>query len=991
MTLTDKPSPPPKPKAPESEGLAALRRMVPAPQAAPDPAAGILNALRAAAPAPAPAVPDAASSALDALRKAAPAIPAAPVPAGNALDALRATAAPAAKAPDAAAQALSALRGAAPAASAPQAAPQASALDSLRTAAVPQAPGPAPDAAAQALSAMRGTAPAAMPADHATADPLAALRTAAPPAVSGDDQAGAALAAMRSVAPAPAPPPAADAAAGALAALRSAAPDDVPPAPQGADALASLRAAVPAPAQIGSQEPDPLADLLAQMAGADAPQAGTPAADPLDDLSAFLAAAEEAPTDNAPDELAAFLAMAEADSTPAADDAADDLAAFLAMAEADSTPAPDAETDELAAFLATAASDPAPPPKAAVGDDPLAALEDLLAAPPPVADDPLAGLDDLLNAPPAAPVQDPLAGLDDVLVAATRPAAAAPETAMAPAPSSFGVLTAPDPAPGTLDRKVFRIAVLGDFSGRAARGEMQTGAALAGRRAIKLDVDTVEEVIEGFATTLVLPVGPQGQGIAVPLAGLDSLHPDELVGNVAIFDELKGLRQRLSSPSMAARAVAEMQGWGAVFDAPAAPTSARSAAQAVPTDLRLTDFQRLVGGARAQAPRPSPAADMIGRIVGPYVVPGPNPEARVLRGAVDSAMSAAMRLVLHHPEFQAIEAQWRMIDFLARRIETDETLEVMLYDVSAEELAADLAAVEDLGKSGLYSLLAAPLHEEGGVGFSAICGLYTFEETPPHAALLGRIATIAGAVQAPFFAALSPAYLDTPKKDRHRLIARAWDDLRADPAAAWLGLASPRFLLRRPYGARSEPIDAFDFEEFTMSEGLSGMLWANPVVMIAVLLADAWTADGRKMVLGKQMSLGEMPYHFVTDRHGDQVALPATERNMTTGKVEETVTRGLMPVIGIKGRDVVRLGSFQSVAGREIAGPWGSEAPPPPRAAAPYTPSRAARAPDLQASVPAGPSPDDELDALLASFGEPSTPADPSAIDADLAALLEGL
>lgn len=752
---------------------------------------------------------------------------------------------------------------------------------------------------------------------------LDALRAAAPAAVKPDDAASA-LASLRAVAPPPAAP-AADVRS-ALDALKSAA-SAPPAAPAAPSALDALRAAAPAPAAVQAED-DPLAALLADTSG-----------------------------DAGDDPLAALLAL----DTPAAPAEDDPLAALFA---ADAPQEPAASGDPLAEILAAGASPLS-------GDDPLAALFATDTAPEPApADDPLAGLDDLLAEPAAEP--DPLDGLDDLL--------AAPPPKATAALSAFGTLAAPAPAPGTLTRPVFRIAVLGDFSGRASRGVVETGAGLAKRRPIRLDVDTVDDVIAGFRTTLVLPIGQDGQGIAVPLDGLDSLHPDELVQNVALFAELKGLRQRLSTPSMAARAVAEMQGWAGTFTAPALPAQARSGAQAVPADRRLSDFQSLIGDRAGRLSQASPAADLIGRIVGPHVVPGPNPEARVLRGAVDQAMTAAMRLVLHHPDFQATEAAWRTVDMLARRIEADEKLEVVLYDVSAEEIAADLG-VEDIGQTGLFRLLSAPVTEEGRSGFSVVCGLYTFEETPPHAALLGRIGQIAGFIQAPFLTALSASYLDVAKKNRHDLVALAWDGLRADPVAHWLGLASPRFLMRRPYGAFSEPVDAFDFEEFSLAEGLSGMLWGNPAVLGTILLAQAWTKGGKGMVLGQQMTLGDMAWHIITDPHGDQVQLPCTERNMTTEKVEATVTRGLMPVIGIKGRDVVRLGSFQSMAGQEIAGRWSGNLPP----------ARDGSAATLTAAIPAGSSAEAELDALLAGFGDAPSEVDPAAIDADLAALLEGL
>ncbi|MDK3074810.1 type VI secretion system contractile sheath large subunit [Sedimentitalea sp. JM2-8] len=548
---------------------------------------------------------------------------------------------------------------------------------------------------------------------------------------------------------------------------------------------------------------------------------------------------------------------------------------------------------------------------------------------------------------------------------------------------AFGTLSAERPGREALKRKRFRLAILGDFSGRAARGVLETGDALANRRAILLDPDTVEDVIEGFATRLVLPIGQDGAGVEIALNGLDDLHPDELYENVEIFAELAGLRARLGSGGTAENAMRDLRAWGEAHGTPVSSPRRTSSGNAVPAGLKLTDFQKLIGDTTAKLTQASPLDDMLARIVGPHVRAVPDADAVAMQSAVDAALSSAMRMILHHPEFQSIESQWRSIDLIARSVETDDTLEVMLYDVSAEEIAADLASAADLGQSGLARMLTgAPLDEETGRGgYSALIGLYTFEETPPHAEILGRIARVAAHVDAPFVSGLSPGFLDIAKEDRHPLVAASWDGLRALPEAGYLGLVSPRFLLRRPYGAKSEPIYAFKFEEFTMAEGLGGMLWANPCVLVAILLARSFRKNGASMGLGSVMSLGGMPYHFVTDRHGDQVALPCTERNLTLEKVEKVMTRGVMPVVSIKGRDEIRLASFQSLAGGDILGPWSGVEPPPPSAPKPQP--------------AAAPEDDLGLDDLLAGFDDSDTSgpddAAPGDIDADLAALLEDL
>lgn len=557
---------------------------------------------------------------------------------------------------------------------------------------------------------------------------------------------------------------------------------------------------------------------------------------------------------------------------------------------------------------------------------------------------------------------------------------------------SFGTVSQPRPDSGAPQR--FRIALMGDFSGRSARGEVGIGPDLASRRPIKLDVDTLDKVIAGFATTLVLPIGKKGDGIEVKLASIDDLHPDELFGKVAMFEELVALKRRLASGATAKGAVGELRDWGKAYGKKVNPPSRKSAGNAVPADRKLSDFARLVGKAAAKA-KASPADELLQRIVGPYIQALPDPQAAEMQEAVEEALAGAMRLVLHHPEFQSVEAQWRMLDLITRSVETDAKLDIVLYDISAEELAADLAAEDDLTRTGFCELLVEG-PPDGKGRFSAICGLYTFEETPPHAELLGRIAKVCAHVNAPFFAAIGPDFLDTPSEDRHPLVAAAWDALRGLPEAGHVALASPRFLLRRPYGAKTDPVYEFDFEEFSEAEGLSGLLWANPVALVVILLARSYRKAGPSLGLGQVMSLGGMPYIFVRDRHGDQVALPCTERNLTQAKTQSAIARGYMPVISVKGRDEVRLGSFQSLAGATVLGPWSDVPSPAPKAPSPSE-ADVPDEEDMAGTDTEAESDDTDLDALLASFDAEMPDSDDSddsgdgEMDPDLAALLASL
>lgn len=80
------------------------------------------------------------------------------------------------------------------------------------------------------------------------------------------------------------------------------------------------------------------------------------------------------------------------------------------------------------------------------------------------------------------------------------------------------------------------------------------------------------------------------------------------------------------------------------------------------------------------------------------------------------------------------------------------------------------------------------------------------------------------------------------------------------------------------------------------------------------------------MSLGSIMSLNDMPFHYMTDQYGDQVALPCTERLLTVSSAADVVARGFMPVISVQGQNIVKLGSFQAVGGGELLGIWSGDA-----------------------------------------------------------------
>jgi type VI secretion system protein ImpC len=475
-------------------------------------------------------------------------------------------------------------------------------------------------------------------------------------------------------------------------------------------------------------------------------------------------------------------------------------------------------------------------------------------------------------------------------------------------PDFAGIGQAP---PAWSAKRPLRIAILGDFSASASRGRLQTGADLAKRKPLKVEFDTLEDAMQRLQLSLTLPLGADGAPVLIELADLEAFHPDSIYAGVPVFAELASLRKQLNNAAQFAAAAAAVTAWAANAG-PRASSLARQAAARGSSPSRgatLDDFARLTGRASSAGNADGAVASLMKRIVGPFVQPAAGTNKTALIAAVDAGLSDAMRALLHHGDFQTSEALWRGADLLLRRLETGPSLEVQLLDISAEEFAADLSSVQDLAESGLYKLLVERPSQEAGGGYTYIAGCYQFDATPPHAELLGRAAHVASHSGASLLTGIHTDPFADRREPPHRLVREAFDALRALPASSFLGLFGPRFLLRHPYGKKSDPISAFAFEEFSREAGLGGMLWGHPALLALTVLARD----------GAPLAIDDLPFHHYVDDDGDSIALPCTDRLISTNVASLLRNAGINAVMAHKGEALVRLSGLEAVNGDGLA------------------------------------------------------------------------
>ncbi|HBD09293.1 MAG TPA: hypothetical protein DCZ69_13630, partial [Syntrophobacteraceae bacterium] len=140
-------------------------------------------------------------------------------------------------------------------------------------------------------------------------------------------------------------------------------------------------------------------------------------------------------------------------------------------------------------------------------------------------------------------------------------------------------------------------------------------------------------------------------------------------------------------------------------------------------------------------------------LVRPHFQPDTVRQQRELMEMTDAAASELMRRILHHPDFQALEAAWRGLKLLVYRLETDEQLQVFVLDASKEEVAKDLLATDDLHTTALYRLLVEQTVGTPGAEPWAVVGAdYTFEPNREDLESLGRMGRIMQQAGAPFIA-----------------------------------------------------------------------------------------------------------------------------------------------------------------------------------------------------------------------------------------------
>ncbi|MFT7594272.1 MAG: type VI secretion system protein ImpC [Paracoccaceae bacterium] len=287
---------------------------------------------------------------------------------------------------------------------------------------------------------------------------------------------------------------------------------------------------------------------------------------------------------------------------------------------------------------------------------------------------------------------------------------------------------------------------------------------------------------------------------------------------------------------------------------------------------------------------------------------------------IDKKLTEQVNHILHHEDFQQMESAWRGLHYLVNNTETDEHLKIRVMNISKKDMHKTLRKFK--GTSWDQSPIFKKIYTEefsqlGGEPYGSLVADYHFDHSPPDVELLGEMSKIAAAAHAPLITGAQPSLfqmdswseLSNPR-DLTKIFQTpeyaAWRSLRESEDSKYVGLAMPRFLGRLPYGSKTDPVEAFAFEEDTDGTDANKYGWVNAAYGMATNITRSFKSYGwcsRIRGVESGGTLENLPSHtFPTTDGGVDMKCP-TEIAIDDRREAELAKNGMMPLIHRKNTD----------------------------------------------------------------------------------------
>lgn len=294
---------------------------------------------------------------------------------------------------------------------------------------------------------------------------------------------------------------------------------------------------------------------------------------------------------------------------------------------------------------------------------------------------------------------------------------------------------------------------------------------------------------------------------------------------------------------------------------------------------------------------------------------------------LDQLLSDQVNAIMHHPDFQRLEASWRGLKYMVMQSETSTTLKIKVMNASKKDLIKDLKAAPEFDQSALFK----KIYEEeygtfGGAPYAALVGDYEFTRHPEDFYLLEEMSHVAASAHAPFITAAASglfgleSFTDIGKpRDLAKIFDTVeyakWKSFRESEDSRYVGLVLPHVLGRLPYGRDTVPVEEFNFEEDADGSDHNKYLWTNAAYAFATRLTDAFAKYGWlaaiRGVEGGGLVEGLPTHTFKTD--DGEIALKCPTEVAITDRSEKLLSDlGFISLVHCKNTDYAAFFGGQS-------------------------------------------------------------------------------
>lgn len=367
----------------------------------------------------------------------------------------------------------------------------------------------------------------------------------------------------------------------------------------------------------------------------------------------------------------------------------------------------------------------------------------------------------------------------------------------------------------------FRLLVMGDFGVEDTPTRARPGQG-DGMAATTMTVRNFDDTMAALKVELCLPLGDQEasamlgvlgvSAFKVSLNGMQGFHPETLLREEPSLSRVQGLIDRLKR---------------LVKTSPKGTDLVMPPLEDVETRLLTLHSDDTDAFWQGQAMPPAWLEFMITDL--------------------EADLNQALNQLLHHPQFQRVEATWRGLHWLVSQSASDPLTQVDLACVSRQRLYQDLVHSPSAEESDVFDLLYTQEYGQyGGRPYAALIGDYQFGHEREDIEVLSALGNICRMAHCPFIGGVSPSFFGVSSYNtlsgltslKELLEGRRylqWRAFQRSETAAYVMLALPHVLLRDLWryedGGVREPVA----EEVMDAQGKNS-LWGNAAFAMGTCL-----------------------------------------------------------------------------------------------------------------------------------------------------------